>query len=116
MEGLSVQQLRETNPKQFNYKLWASYMKNAPAEAQKYMESFKTQVQPKQEIITETQTNEVVQTTTEEEKTPKNETILITKEDEKQLRKMYEEKAWKKAYGWRNWEELVKRINNLPPK
>jgi hypothetical protein len=92
MEGLNMTELRNKNPNQFDYKTYASLARNNPPEAQKYRESFES-IESKAEPMP---IPEVVQQPVEVKPSP---TIIIKDEDKTELRKIYQEKTGKKAFG-----------------
>jgi len=136
MEGLSMTWLN-SKTSTFDYDTYAKYCKINPPEAKRYIESFNT---PQKEVVIEkTVKNEDLETqktdwvdtiqgkqsewssnenqSNLELQTSSNNNeiglkVSFSDENINELRKVYQETVWKKAYHWLNGVELVEAINN----
>lgn len=123
MTSLSMEDGNKQEINQFNYPTFARYMLQSPAKAEEYRLSFsvntkETTEKPLATVVENILSDDVVpfsdMGSAEEEKAPENieevkeieggikdedKRIIVTKDDEKELRKIYQERTGKKAFG-----------------
>ena len=103
----------------FDSRTYAKYCRINPEEAKRYIASFATESWVSQKDEVKVTISKPLETTPETTENQILDPIIVIKpEDDAQLRKIYQERhpEGKRAMGTWKWEELVKRINDLPTK